>query len=52
MPSYNLSGDQIASPVGSSNMGCGGNTDCSCCSCVFSTGFFVGILVIIVKYTC
>lgn len=50
MPSYNLSGEQIAAPGG--NMGCGGNpnSDCSCCSCMCFTGFFIGILVIIVKF--
>lgn len=57
MPSYNLSGERIAGPGASSTgggggMGCAGNSndECSCGSCVFCTSFFIGILIIIVKF--
>ena len=52
MPSYNVSGERIAGPGSSGGMGCAGNSndECSCGSCVFCAGFFIGILIIIVKF--
>jgi hypothetical protein len=55
MPSYNLSGEQIAGPRRSTNggqIGCGGNPtdECSCGACICCSGFIIGILVIILKY--
>ncbi len=55
MPSYNLSGERIAGPGASATgggMGCAGNSndECSCGSCVFCAGFFIGIIIIIVKF--
>ena len=57
MPSYDTTGKQIEPVVtqptsASMGMGCGGNQDCNCCSTVICLGAAVGILVIIVKYTC
>lgn len=55
MPSYNINGEKIQSPMasGGPKMGCGGNDDdCNCGKACCCTGIALTALILIIKYTC